>query len=235
MPLRAAGLRFSVTATVAMHSSQQPRLREKGEDRAAASRSVRELPAVGDVGTVDPDLQELLDELRSCEAGSSAALASLMTRLRRIGRSRLAIRSTLRIGFDTEDLSQEGLVQLIANLDRFRGTTMAEFLSFANSIISQQVIRQARWQGVRRTELQGGPEVSEQPAATDSPSANVMSDEAKQKLRRLVGSLREEFREPLLLRLEGLSNTDIAARLALREDLVRKRLSRALKELHGKW
>lgn len=158
-----------------------------------------------------------------------------MTRLRRIARSRLPIRSALRIGLDSEDLSQEGVVQLIANLDRFRGTTMAEFLSFAKAIISQQVVRQARWQGVRRAELERGPDVSEQPAATDSPSANVMSDEAKQKLRRLVGSLREEYRDPLLLRLEGLSNADIAARLALREDLVRKRLSRALKELHGKW
>ena len=218
-----------------MDSVEQPRLREKGEDRAAAQRQGRALPAMGQKCTVDPDLQELLDELRSCEDASSSALASLMTRLRRIARSRLPIRSALRIGFDSEDLSQEGLVQLIANLDHFRGTTMAEFLSFANAIISQQVVRQARWQDVRRTELHGGPEVSEQPAATDTPSANVMSDEAKTKLRTLVSSLREEYREPLVLRLEGLSNADIAARLALREDLVRKRLSRALKELHGRW
>jgi DNA-directed RNA polymerase specialized sigma24 family protein len=36
-------------------------------------------------------------------------------------------------------------------------------------------------------------------------------------------------------RLNGLSNAEIAATLGLREDLVRKRLSRALKELKHRW
>ena len=37
------------------------------------------------------------------------------------------------------------------------------------------------------------------------------------------------------MRLEGKSNLEIAAELNVREDVIRKRLSRALKEIHGQW
>jgi len=198
-------------------------------DAAAAPGDAEAPPAP------EGDLLVMLDLLRACrDEPGGAPLAEFLARLRRMARRHLPTHSILRRGLDSEDLAQEGLLQLLKNLDQFRGATVAEFLAFANAIIGQQAARQARWQDVRKKELRGGDAAAhaEEPR---TPVSEAMAAEEVRRLRRLVGELAEPYRTALRMRLDGRTNLEIAAELGVREDLVRKRLSRALKELHGRW
>lgn len=184
----------------------------------------------------DDGLKGILELLRACEEDPSGnELDALMLRLRMVARRHLPAASPLRHGLDSEDLAQEGLLQLIRNLDRFRGKTIGEFLAFASAVISQQAAKQARWQQVRRPELRGGEDAAEHATDLNTPSNDVIAEEDAARLRELVEGLAEPYREALRMRLEGKSNLEIAAELNVREDVIRKRLSRALKEIHGQW
>lgn len=185
----------------------------------------------------DERLADLLRELRKLRAEHEAteSITDFMSKLRSISRRYLPQRSVLRDGLDSEDLAQEGLVHLIQNVDQFRGQTMAEFLAFAKVVVRQQAVRQVRWQGVRRRELGATEDAEDHARDVRSPSADVVLEEDKSKLRMLLSTLSEAHQQPLRMRLDGMSNAEIADRLGLREDLVRKRLSRALKELQDKW
>lgn len=184
----------------------------------------------------DDGLEAMLEMLRACRGDLDVAnLAPLVDKLRSMARRHLPAGSGLRRGFDSEDLAQEGLLQLLANLDRFRGTTVAELLAFAKAIVGQQAARQARWQRVRNPELRGGADAADHAEEDRTPSTDAMAAEDKQRLLELVEGLAEPYRSTLRMRLEGKTNLEIAAELGLREELVRKRLSRALKDLHGRW
>jgi len=181
-------------------------------------------------------LQELLAELRALRAEQTQGnVEALVQKLRRIARRYLPGQSALRSGLDSEDLAHEGLLQLIRRVDDFRGSTMAEFLAFAKAVVGQQAIRQARWQSVRRRELRAPARSSEHALHTRTPSADASHEEDKRRLKQLLGTLADNQRSVLEQRLNGLSNAEIAATLGLREDVVRKRLSRALKALKEKW
>lgn len=187
-------------------------------------------------GADEDRLEELLDELRALKHGVSGGnIVALLPKLRSISRRYLPAKSALRDGLDSEDLAQEGLVKLLEHVDSFRGKTMAEFLAFAKSVVGREAVRHSRWQRVRRRELGASAPAEQHALESRSPSVDAVQEEDKQRLRKLVETLGEDQREALELRLEGLDNGEIAARLGLREDLVRKRLSRALKELQRRW
>ena len=209
---------------------------DEGDPATPGAPAEPDAPAVPDApAEPEGDLLVMLDLLRACrDEPGGAPLAEFVARLRRMARRHLPTHSILRRGLDSEDLAQEGLLQLLKNLDRFRGTTVAEFLAFANAILGQQAARQARWQDVRKKELRGGDAAAhaEEPR---TPVSEAMAAEEVRRLRRLVGELAEPYRTALRMRLDGRTNLEIAAELGVREDLVRKRLSRALKELHGRW
>jgi RNA polymerase sigma factor (sigma-70 family) len=184
----------------------------------------------------DDGLKAILKLLRSCKADPSGKeIDDLMISLRSFARRHLPTTSPLRHGFDSEDLAQEGVVQLIANLDRFRGKTIGEFLSFASAIINQQAAKQARWQKVRRSELRSFEDVADQASDLNTPSTDAIKGEETKRAHQLVHELPEPYRETVLMRFEGKSYTDIANILSVSEEVIRKRFSRALKIIQSQW
>lgn len=184
----------------------------------------------------DVSLEEFLKDLRACRGASKdVRLGNILLKLRWIARRHLPGTSSLRIGLDSEDLAQEGIVHLLTNIDRFRGDTWSEFFAFAAAIVSQQAAAQARWQRVRKPELRSHEDAHDHARDAKTPSADAEHAEERQRLHSLLAKLSEPYRTPLELRLAGKSNQEIAAIMGCKEDLVRKRLSRALAILQGQW
>ena len=182
------------------------------------------------------DLQALLGELRSARTDTTAAaLFTLWPRLRAMSRRHLPAHSALRAGLDSEDLTQDGLLQLVQNVDRFRGTSWPEFLAFVHAILAQKKGQHVRRQAVRRAELATGSPSDEVAADTPTPSVDAMAAEDRHRLRELVGALPEPYRTAVRLRLEGFDNAAVALQLGIGRDAVRQRLSRAVKLLQERW
>ena len=180
------------------------------------------------------DLATLIAALQEGGVGGSGLL-ELSVRLRAMARRHLPGNSPLRLRLDSEDLAQEGLLQLVKNVHLFRGTTWAEFLAFVRTILSQKAGQEARRQSVRKGERQS---IVDQPAIATSdptPSVDAMGAEDRRRLKALVDELPSDYRVALSMRLDGLDNHAIAEQLGLSADGVRKRLSRAVYMLKGKW
>jgi RNA polymerase sigma factor (sigma-70 family) len=62
-----------------------------------------------------------------------------------------------------------------------------------------------------------------------------MAQEDRERLRLLLGTLSEPHQAVLLLRLDGMDNGEIAARLGITVETVRQRLSRAIRTLQERW
>jgi RNA polymerase sigma-70 factor (ECF subfamily) len=180
------------------------------------------------------DLAALLCDLRS-GAARGRGLLDLSVRLRAMARRHLPGGSPLRFGLDSEDLAQEGLLQLVRHVDRFEGRSWPEFLAFARAVISQKASEAARRQSVRKAER--GPSVASVDAATPdpTPSVDAMASEDRRRLRELVGTLPEIYRDAMSLRLEGCEIADVARSLDISEPAARKRLSRALQMMKERW
>lgn len=186
--------------------------------------------------TPPQDLIELLDELRGLRQATSAELLTgLLPRLRSLARKNLPARSPLRLGFDSEDLLQEGMLQLVRQAETFRGTTWAEFLAFSHAILTQKTAQQARRHTVRRNELGSTFDSSTVPSDDPTPSVHASDAEDKKRVQLLIATLPEPYREAIELRLRGLDNTAIAERLHITDEAVRQRLSRAVKMLQERW
>ena len=181
-------------------------------------------------------LQQVLKLFRACKTEPSGKeVQELMVGLRAISRRHLPSSSPLRNGLDSEDLAQEGVLQLIANLDRFRGNTLGEFFAFASAVINQQAAKQARWQKVRKLELRSYEDAQDHATDLNTPSKDAIQEEETQRAKKLVHELPEPYRETVLLRFEGKSYTEIANILSVSEEVVRKRFSRALKIIQSQW
>jgi RNA polymerase sigma factor (sigma-70 family) len=183
-----------------------------------------------------PDLDELLAAMRHAAADpQSTILLAWLPRLRAMARRHLPTNSPLRRGFDSEDLQQEGLLQLVRSVAKFRGSTWPEFLAFVLAVLAQKTQQQARRQAVRRREL--APEVASEtlagPPAT--PSVDAMAAEDRARLRRLIGELPEPYRTTVQLRLDGVEPAVIARRLGVTDAALRQRLSRGLRLLQERW
>ena len=189
-----------------------------------------------DLSGSEDGLQPILKLLRACKVDPSGSeIEELMINLRSIARRHLPTTSALRHGLDSEDLAQEGVVQLIANLERFRGNTIGEFLAFANAVINQQTAKQARWQKGRKPELRSYEDAQDHATDLNTPSKDAIQEEETQRAKKLVHELPEPYRETVLLRFEGKSYTEIANLLSVSEEVVRKRFSRALKTIQSQW
>lgn len=182
------------------------------------------------------DLQQLLDEMRRArhEPGDGTLIAWL-PRLRAMARRHLPPHSPLRVGIDSEDLLQEGLLQLLRALDDFRGTTWPQFLAFVHAILSQKAVQQARRHAVREAEFAPAADCADLAGSVPTPSVDAMGAEDRARLRMMIERLPPTYRETLALRLTGLDNEQIAARLGLSLEALRQRLSRAVKLLQESW
>jgi RNA polymerase sigma factor (sigma-70 family) len=201
--------------------------------------SSRALSAVADAMTqsrLPEDLAALLKELRGVRDASVAQLlVSFLPRLRHMARRHLPAQSPLRLGIDSEDLVQEGLLQLVNEVDRFRGSTWPEFLAFVHSLFAQKAAQQARRQRVRKGELGSVHEAADLVGGEATPSVNLSSSEDRKRLRRLLGELAEPYKTVMRLRLDGLDHGEIASKLGITAATARQRLSRAIKMMQERW
>ncbi|MCB9877605.1 MAG: sigma-70 family RNA polymerase sigma factor [Planctomycetes bacterium] len=185
------------------------------------------------------DLESVLSELRELAGreggGGPASLLALWVRIRNMARKHLPPYSSLRAGLDSEDLAQEGLLHLVRNIERFRGCTWPEFLAFAHAVVQQKVGQQARRMNVRSGEFFGEVADDQMSGEQVTPSVDAMAGEDRRRLRELMAGLPESYREPLMLRLNGHENAEIAARLGLTPVALRQRMSRAMKMLQERW
>ncbi|MFO0313852.1 MAG: RNA polymerase sigma factor [Planctomycetota bacterium] len=182
------------------------------------------------------DLQDLITAMRALGATPPAgALRAFLPRLRHMARHHLPATSAVRALIDSEDLLQEGLLQLVRNIGQFRGATWAEFLAFVHAILAQKKQRHSRRHQVRAEEFKPAPPHDSLPANLPTPSFGAMAQEDRDRLVLLLRTLSDSHRAVLQLRLEGMENTEIAARLGLTVETVRQRLSRAIRLLQERW
>lgn len=182
------------------------------------------------------DLVELQAQLRGLrEAGPAELVTGLLPRLRAMVRKHLPPQSPLRLGLDSEDLMQEGLLQLVKQSENFRGNTWPEFLAFVERVLSQKSAQQARRHTVRRREFESQIEAATLPSKDPTPSVDASSSEDRRRVQKLVIDLPEPYRAAIQLRLEGLDNQSIAKKLGITDEAVRQRLSRAVKMLQDRW
>ena len=182
------------------------------------------------------DLQQLVSAMSALGATPTAgALAEFLPRLRHMARRHLPAESSLRAMIDSEDLLQEGLLQLVRNVDQFRGGSWPEFLAFVHAILAQKKQQHARRHQVRAGEFDAAPAQDSLPSGQASPSVDAMAQEDRLRLRQLIGALAEPYRTTLQLRLEGHDNDEIARRLCISDEALRQRLSRAVRMLQERW
>lgn len=198
--------------------------------RAAAALAMADSPQRPE------DLQQLVDAMRALGAAPTAgALGEFLPRLRQMARRHLPPESAVRALIDSEDLLQEGLLQLVRNVDQFRGASWPEFLAFVHAILAQKKQQQARRHQVRAGEFDASPPHESLPSAQSTPSVDAMAQEDRMRLRNLIGALAEPYRTTLQLRLEGLDNDELARRLGISGEALRQRLSRAVRMLQERW
>lgn len=168
-------------------------------------------------------------------APTPGALLAWLPRLRAMARRHLPANSPLRAGFDSEDLLQEGLLQLVRTVEQFRGSTWGEFLAFVHSILAQKKGQQVRRHQVRQREF--APEASSDllAATLPTPSVDAIAGEDRRRVRELVDALPEPYRTTMLLRLQGADNDVLAQQLGIGPEALRQRLSRAVRMLQERW
>ena len=191
----------------------------------------------------DPDML-----LSLAKAGSGPALSRLLDRHRGAleVQARLQLSRRLRAKLDIEDLMQELSLEAHRDIAQFRGRSEGEFVCWLRKVFATILSNQVRrYLGTRRRDLR-----REQPIAIglddtsravidrrlvapqSSPSQQAARRERAELLAEALDTLPQTYREVIVLRnLEGLSFSDVAARLGRTEDSVKNIWLRALSRL----
>jgi RNA polymerase sigma-70 factor, ECF subfamily len=186
--------------------------------------------------------------LSLAKAGSGPALSRLLDRHRGAleVQARLQVGRRLRAKLDFEDLMQELSLEAHRDIAQFRGRSEGEFVCWLRKVFSTILSNQVRrYLGTRRRDLR-----REQPIAIgcddtsravidrrlvapqSSPSQQAARRERAELLAEALDTLPETYREVIVLRnLEGLSFSDVAARMGRTEDSVKNIWLRALSRL----
>jgi RNA polymerase sigma-70 factor (ECF subfamily) len=177
-----------------------------------------------DMDTVGDD--EIVRRVRS---GEAALFGVLMRRHER--RLRRAAWSVLRNDTEAEDVAQHAYVQAYAYMDRFEGR--AQFSTWLTRIAVHEALarRRKRWR-----EPLAMPPLEAQPPSPRSPEtdpeAHALHVERRRLLAAAIDALPATYRGVFVMtQLEGLTGSEVAARLGLRPDAVRARLHRARSRL----
>ncbi len=180
--------------------------------------------------------------LQRAKAGSQEARDQLFSRLGNMadgGEKILGLARRLlppgdgaRRFLDSQDLAQTALRSGWLDLSDFRGNTEKEFLAWFRKILANKLHRV-----LRRKRPQLGLEGLAEKAkplgreSQQAPIVKVLREEMRSRLRKALQQLPVDQRRVLDLRLKGLTCSEIARTLDLREDAVRKRESRAVARL----
>ncbi|MBI5852860.1 MAG: RNA polymerase sigma factor [Planctomycetes bacterium] len=184
-------------------------------------------------------LQDLLDALSAANTGAqSTSIEELRDRLHTIARGQMSPGDGLRRVLDSEDLTQEALLDVIRNAHLFRGNTWPEFHAFLDAVLRRRKADLARHHARLRRRIsrrEGSIDELEIPSAAPSPASVLFRTEDLLRLRRLVDELPSDAADALRLKLADHEYPAIAAQLGISEVAARKRVSRAIAELKRTW
>jgi RNA polymerase sigma-70 factor (ECF subfamily) len=192
----------------------------------------------------DPEPEQLL---ALAKAGDGSALGRLLE----LYRNYLTLLARAQIGkrlqgkVDSADLVQEAFLEAHRDIERFRGNTEREFLSWLRQILAAILANQVRhYYGTKRRDVR-----LERELATDldrsscaidqalvapqsTPSQQAVRREQSVSLANALGQLPEQYREVIILRqLEDLSFPEVGRRMGRSEDSVKNLWVRALAKL----
>src|SRR5262249_40938536 len=198
------------------------------------------------LASVPPDPLELLPAARS---GDHVALGRLLELYRNYLRllARLQVGRRLQGKMDPSDLVQEAFLAAQRNFEQFRGNTEREFVAWFRQILASKLVDLARlYLGSRRRDVrlerQFAEEVDSSAAALGRALAQAGSSPSEAAVRReravlladAIKSLPADYGEVIILRhLEGLSLSDVAARMDRTLDSVKKLWVRGIAKLRG--
>ena len=178
-----------------------------------------------------PDEERLLERL---SRGEVAAAEELFTTyapyLRALVRGHLSDR--LRAKYDSADVVQSVWVQVVRRLreDGWRLNTEAELRALLVTVARRRAISRARHYAPTACREQSLGAAVEEVLAADEPRPSEVA-QADDTWRRMLRLCPPEHHEILLLRREGLSSGEVAARTGLHEGSVRRVLRRLARNL----
>ena len=139
-----------------------------------------------------------------------------------------AARAILRDDGEAEEVMQQAYVNAYAHLRQFAGR--ASFATWLTRIVVNEALARVRRQR-RYMPMDTDPDAPEVPAASshsENPEAQAYQRELRTLLEAAVDRLPDGAREVFMLReVQGLSTSETAEVLSIREDAVKTRLSRA--------
>ena len=168
--------------------------------------------------------------VRRVLAGDSLAFGVLIDRYQGL-LTLIAYRRTGRPA-ECEDLVQEAFVRAFKALPSLEKPE--RFKSWIAQIASNAALDRVRRRSpVVSFDQESGMIESLPQRDAPRPSGRIQMDEQRQRLIAAIESLPETYQVPIVLRyLEGMAHADIAKKLGLREEAVRKRICRANEMLH---
>jgi RNA polymerase sigma-70 factor, ECF subfamily len=112
-------------------------------------------------------------------------------------------------GFDVEDVVQEVFLIVHARLDRFRGD--AKLTTWLYALTANVLRQRRRKERVRRLARGLGWDVNDERSHEDTPHEKLERQQAVRRVQRILDTLPEKYRTPLVLfEVEGLSGEEIA-------------------------
>ena len=181
--------------------------------------------------------------LERAKRGEKSALTELHRHYEPLvlARVRDGMRSVLRRHYDTQDLGQTVLLEVLRDLARFEDRGERAFrhwiyIKAENTVRSKLRKHLDRAGGAREVAL-GSRDERTAAARGPGPATSAGQADAQRRLQELLASLDASHREIIVLRAaEGLSFEAIAQRLALRgAEAARKRYARAILILRRRW
>ena len=157
---------------------------------------------------------------------------------------------TLRSRLEEEDLAQDVWTRALRSVDSFRGDTDAAFRSWLATMasnVARDHARRAKARGAGRDvpldgtadgsgDARSAPLMGAVAASGPSPSGVIRRRERSARLDAALAALSEDHRRVIeLVRLEGLTVKDVAARMGRSPNAVSMLLLRALRELKGRF
>jgi RNA polymerase sigma-70 factor (ECF subfamily) len=190
------------------------------------------------------EAEQLLERAR---AGDPNALGQLLNLYRHYLSllARLQVTRRLQGKVDASDLVQEAFLDAHRHFEKFRGTSENQFLHWLRQILAAKLADQwRRYLGAKRRDIRQERVMAADldrssallergfAASISSPSQQVTRREQAVILANALGQLPDHYREVLVLRhLEGLTFSQVAARMGRTLDSVEKLWLRALARL----
>ncbi len=134
----------------------------------------------------------------------------------------------LRNPSDADDAVQEAFLRIYRRRVWQGMQGLAEEIKDERAYVARVVWRIARDRQRRPAREEGGMEMDSMTAADHSPEAAALSSHGIARIHRLIDTLPEELRQPLVLSiLEDMTSAEIAAILGIPDGTVRTRIQRA--------